>query len=1083
MRRMLLLIALTTPVLACGDKGVTDLQAPNGATRVIQDATTANGGNAAFFWLAPIMKTPSYSGVFNPLLKPKVEICALTQDVDATGSPTGDPYCGSTLAEYTMASGTDGNTISVSTTDQHYKVNWQTKNYAIDPSTTYRVQVFLTTVPGSERLGFADVVFAENMQAAKNLTTGDEIALVDGSTLPITFRIEEGVSCNGETDCTEAVVGPQGDTLVTPAGLAGVVIPQDALKGDLLITIRRINPTDQPWGDCLPTGLRQEEGCYEFDTEPAISAVNGQDSFMTDVTVAVCLESTVRPENLTLHKYDSDYPANGVVELAGATSFLSCPTLAFGGSDGLFGRMASAARRMLRPVADVVLGKPLYATDTGRGGTTDAFSFIGWAEPAGISATAPTLAEPDSTIYPAIQVLTTHNHTTTGPVPASGVTLRLEYRTPAGGLTVLDSAITNADGIATPAWTLSTDVGTHVLSVSTRKQIGAGPDSLIVDPTAVFTVEVGGYTTARACVGQNDCTLQVVGPAGDTVTTPSGRAGVAIPDSAVDHEVLIRVNRIDTSTQPCLPTQLRQADGCYEFDTEPALHLVNNGLDAFRKNVVVGVCLEDVLRPGNMTLHKYDPEYAERGVQELVGTTASFLTCDQISSAEPDGVIGRLAAAARVLTRPVTSVIVPRQLYATDTGRGGVTDAFSFFGWAEPVTLSGTGVPAQTSPDVLTVDVHGLTAHNHSGAPVTDASGHGILAEWIGPEQGGLVPVDSLDNLGNAQFQWDLSNASPGTHVLKITTRRVVNGVVVTDPTDSVALAVEVVACTICSVSVSPETADLLVGDSVGLTATAYDGSGAPTQGSFTWASSNAKIAGVSSSGVVTAVSAGVAVITATETGSGLTDSATVTVHSPTIFAADFQSDSVGEPPVMPNVGTWSLINNDVKVASGLGDLSSKLALLTHPGGSAVAPDLQGTVAGTPPTSGVWAARWTYVSNTAPGSSLGAVFGPVVIRGSGGILAAVEFRGDGNGDGAGEITLNSSTNDVGDWTRLAAQTFELTIDLDSQTVSLAIDGVTVARGLAFVQAATSLAVIGVEVGLTVAQQFGWDNVQVVRVSP
>ena len=58
---------------------------------------------------------------------------------------------------------------------------------------------------------------------------------------------------------------------------AGVVIPPGAVDAPVLITINRIDPDDQPWGRCLPTGLRQVEGCYEYDTEPSLADVNGID--------------------------------------------------------------------------------------------------------------------------------------------------------------------------------------------------------------------------------------------------------------------------------------------------------------------------------------------------------------------------------------------------------------------------------------------------------------------------------------------------------------------------------------------------------------------------------------------------------------------------------------------------------------------------------------------------------------------------------------------------------------------------------------------------------------------------------------
>src|ERR1051325_6484879 len=67
------------------------------------------------------------------------------------------------------------------------------------------------------------------------------------------------------------------------------------------------------------------------------------------------------------------------------------------------------------------------------------------------------------------------------------------------------------------------------------------------------------------------------------------------------------------------------------------------------------------------------------------------------------------------------------------------------------------------------------------------------------------------------------------------------------------------------SVSVSPSSADLEVDASLALTATVLDAQGAPMSGqSVSWSSSNQAAATVSATGLVTGVSEGAVIITAT---------------------------------------------------------------------------------------------------------------------------------------------------------------------------------------------------------------------------
>jgi hypothetical protein len=110
------------------------------------------------------------------------------------------------------------------------------------------------------------------------------------------------------------------------------------------------------------------------------------------------------------------------------------------------------------------------------------------------------------------------------------------------------------------------------------------------------------------------------------------------------------------------------------------------------------------------------------------------------------------------------------------------------------------------------------------------------------------------------------------------------------------------------SISVTPKTSSILVGQTVQLTATATPGNINPT---YTWTSSNSGVATVSSSGLVTGAGSGTATITAS--ASGISGTATVTVSVPS-------SD-----PVLVGAG-------DIASCSSSGDEATALLLDNIPG-------------------------------------------------------------------------------------------------------------------------------------------------------
>jgi hypothetical protein len=129
----------------------------------ISDAVHGTDGNAHFFFLPPLVPQPGYTGVFDPTLAPEVVI---------TG-PAG------VLVTFTAA---------LAAADELYHVNWHTTDSALDPSQPYRI----TVLAQGTALGYADVDVVASGRELRNVNTGEYIPLLDGRTLPIKVRIEEG---------------------------------------------------------------------------------------------------------------------------------------------------------------------------------------------------------------------------------------------------------------------------------------------------------------------------------------------------------------------------------------------------------------------------------------------------------------------------------------------------------------------------------------------------------------------------------------------------------------------------------------------------------------------------------------------------------------------------------------------------------------------------------------------------------------------------------------------------------------------------------------------------------------------------
>src|SRR5437867_7694 len=148
------------------------------------------------------------------------------------------------------------------------------------------------------------------------------------------------------------------------------------------------------------------------------------------------------------------------------------------------------------------------------------------------------------------------------------------------------------------------------------------------------------------------------------------------------------------------------------------------------------------------------------------------------------------------------------------------------------------------------------------------------------------IPADSVGQpVGNASVTWsssrttvasvdavgDVTGVSPGTATITASTGAL-----------SAALAVTVTDVAVASVSIAPTSSSIPLGNTVQLSATVRDSSGAAlTNRVVTWESSNALVGNVSSTGLVTGVGTGTTTITATSESQSGTATVTVTAITP----------------------------------------------------------------------------------------------------------------------------------------------------------------------------------------------------------
>jgi hypothetical protein len=272
MKRVVVLLAVAAFAAACDDQSQT-LTPPGAPLADVMDG--ANDGNPEFFFLPPLVPTPTLPLNFDPMAWPTVEICPYNG---------GDPLCG----DDAVARFTRDNLIDQSST--HFHVDWDTSG---EDEGKYRIFVlFGSTEPGEivlRELGYRDVEIGGKGKARSRFK-----GISPGSKEQIKFWIGTNAGCyEGSSlinDCVLGTVTGDGATLLTGGGEAVFIANAGQLPSGETVALKLELVTG---GECIgfddgteftSIDLAQYPDCYKVTTFPSDAGFTGLQTF------GICLD-------------------------------------------------------------------------------------------------------------------------------------------------------------------------------------------------------------------------------------------------------------------------------------------------------------------------------------------------------------------------------------------------------------------------------------------------------------------------------------------------------------------------------------------------------------------------------------------------------------------------------------------------------------------------------------------------------------------------------------------------------------------------------------------------------------------------
>ena len=179
--RHLFSIASLASLAACSDGALPTAPRAAAPSRPLASITdTPHGGSTGFYFLAPLVAQPKFSGAFDGSRSVTVLVCALGGS--ATSAPAESCTGGVPLS------------VAVNAQGQHYHTNWKVDGRVFPSGTYYRLRVVDAANHGTE-WAHADVYVGK---APAGLDLNSYVPVSSG-TVPLKFRIEVGAQPGGGT--------------------------------------------------------------------------------------------------------------------------------------------------------------------------------------------------------------------------------------------------------------------------------------------------------------------------------------------------------------------------------------------------------------------------------------------------------------------------------------------------------------------------------------------------------------------------------------------------------------------------------------------------------------------------------------------------------------------------------------------------------------------------------------------------------------------------------------------------------------------------------------------------------------------
>jgi hypothetical protein len=567
-RRLLVLSALSFAIACEGNQHPTGPSVPIDPSKIISDGAHS-GGNPDFYFLPPLVPLPINNpnfklGTFNNALQPslKVEICELKpENLNTQGRPTAATACVAGAPLKAFAPGTvrlvnlplqqwGWWALFKLPPDGFYYVLWDTRQSNLSVGKFYRIKVFIDGA--TEPLGVADVDPISNLWQWRYTLTGEVVQLVNGSFLPIPFRVQKGALCNGATLCTSVTVTnhtPNGDPQIVRvegnAGpIAGALLPDGWLPPppgpqSVVFTIHGVNTgannvaagtQANPCHANLP--LQQFNSCFNFSTIPKLPVDDAGNEFAKQITVAVCYvlqgSGDAREKFAEIWSSGPNEPPHPLPDASDAL-ILTTPTarncgtnlIGFNSPKGVTGLASAGWRKLKGGVARLFGVQTAYAVDLGLGGLTGGISNIGPALSAKIQPYTDSVLSlgPNATTTSTVRIVgNTHHSTSALTTGIGGLTVTYTVAVGNGTLRLLGSeaapatsvnVIANTNpidpespvsggGFAPVNWTMPALPGTYTLTATGPATGGPVTFTATVPPVIGFNVLAGPWVNENA---------------------------------------------------------------------------------------------------------------------------------------------------------------------------------------------------------------------------------------------------------------------------------------------------------------------------------------------------------------------------------------------------------------------------------------------------------------------------------------------------------------------------------------------------------------------------------------------------------